>query len=64
MAVACAALLLPAVAMAVPPDAQPSITTLTTGLQGASGSAIGPDGALYVPEGALGTIARVDPNHW
>lgn len=32
-----------------------------TGLQGASGSTIGPDGALYVTEGAAGRISRVDP---
>ena len=30
------------------------------GLQGASGSAIEPGGALYVTEGALGRILRVD----
>jgi hypothetical protein len=34
---------------------------LVTGLQGASGSAIGPDGALYVTEGAIGRLTRVDP---
>jgi hypothetical protein len=39
----------------------PSAHLLIEGLQGASGSAIGPDGALYVTEGALGRITRVDP---
>ncbi len=34
---------------------------LVTGLEGASGSAIGPDGALYVTEGAAGRVSRVDP---
>ncbi|MGA7307036.1 MAG: ScyD/ScyE family protein [Rhodothermales bacterium] len=34
---------------------------LVTGLEGASGSAIGPDGALFVTEGAVGRISRVDP---
>lgn len=34
---------------------------LVTGLQGASGSAIGPDGALYVTEGAIGQLTRIDP---
>ena len=32
-----------------------------SGLQGATGSAVGPGGALYVTEGALGRILRVDP---
>lgn len=36
-------------------------TLLTSGLEGASGSTVGPDGALYVPEGAAGRITRVDP---
>ena len=35
---------------------------LASGLQGASGSTIGPDGALYVTEGAVGSISRVDPD--
>ena len=34
---------------------------LVSGLQGASGSTIGPDGALYVTEGAVGRISRIDP---
>jgi len=34
---------------------------LVTGLQGASGSTIGPGGALFVTEGAVGRISRVDP---
>jgi hypothetical protein len=34
---------------------------LVSGLQGASGSAVGPGGALFVTEGALGRILRVDP---
>ena len=34
---------------------------LVTGLQGAQGSTIGPDGALYVTEGAVGRVSRVDP---
>ncbi len=33
---------------------------LTSGLQGASGSAIGPGGALYVTEGLTGEVTRVD----
>jgi hypothetical protein len=34
---------------------------IASGLQGASGSTIGPDGALYVTEGAVGKVSRVDP---
>jgi hypothetical protein len=34
---------------------------LASGLQGASGSALGPGGALFVTEGALGRISRIDP---
>ncbi|WP_411699581.1 ScyD/ScyE family protein [Conyzicola sp.] len=34
---------------------------IASGLQGATGSAIGPDRALYVTEGAIGQITRVDP---
>lgn len=34
---------------------------LVSGLEGASGSSIGPGGALYVTEGAAGRISRIDP---
>jgi hypothetical protein len=34
---------------------------LVSGLQGASGSAVGPGGALYVTEGAIGKVSRIDP---
>jgi sugar lactone lactonase YvrE len=44
------------------PSGQPSITLLAAGLEGASGSTVGPDGALYVTEGAAGRISRVDPH--
>jgi len=37
-----------------------AFSQLTSGLQGASGSTIGPDGALYVTEGAVGEVTRVD----
>jgi sugar lactone lactonase YvrE len=36
---------------------------LVTGLQGAQGSTIGPDGHLYVTEGAVGRISRVNPEN-
>jgi hypothetical protein len=41
--------------------AQPVLTRLVSGLEGASGSTVGPDGALYVTEGAVGRISRVNP---
>ena len=34
---------------------------LVTGLQGASGSAVGPGRSLYVTEGLVGRLSRVDP---
>src|SRR5438876_2533458 len=48
-------------ASAASPSGGPTATRLVTGLQGAMGSTIGPDGALYVTEGAVGQISRVDP---
>jgi len=49
-------------ASAAPPAAIPTVTPgWVTGLQGGSGSTVGPDGALYVPEPAAGRISRVDP---
>jgi len=39
----------------------PSLTLLAAGLEGAVGSAVGPDGALYLTEGATGKVSRVDP---
>src|SRR5436190_9625077 len=48
-------------ASAAPPSGGPTATRLVTGLQSAMGSTIGPDGALYVTEGAVGQISRVDP---
>jgi hypothetical protein len=44
------------------PSGAPTATLLATGLEvSAKGSTIGPDGALYVTEGAAGRIVRVDP---
>jgi hypothetical protein len=39
------------------------VTLLADGLQGTSGGTIGPDGALYVAEGILGQITRIDPSN-
>lgn len=44
----------------LPPEG-PTASLLVTGLEGATGSTIGPGGALYVTEGAAGRISRVDP---
>ena len=43
------------------PTATLLVTGLDTGLESAKGSTVGPDGALYVTEGAAGRIPRVDP---
>lgn len=43
------------------PYQQAKAVLLASGLEGASGSTIGPGGALYVAEGAAGRIARIDP---
>jgi hypothetical protein len=48
-------------ASASPPSGGPNATLLASGLQGTIGSTVGPDGALYVAEGAVGRITRVDP---
>jgi hypothetical protein len=37
------------------------VSLLVSGLEGPLGSTIGPDGALYVAEGAAGRISRIDP---
>ena len=43
------------------PSGRLNAALLATGLEGSIGSTIGPDGALYVAEGAAGRISRVDP---
>jgi hypothetical protein len=51
----------PSAASAAPPSAAPDASQLLTGLDGGSGSNVGPGGALYVTESAAGRISRVDP---
>jgi sugar lactone lactonase YvrE len=51
----------PSAANAAPPAPPPTATQLLTGLDGGSGSTVGPGGALYVTETAAGRISRVDP---
>src|SRR6266581_2349682 len=59
------ALLIPAFAVRAgdhqSPESQPTeVRLLASGLMGTIGSTIGPDGALYVAEGALGRITRIN----
>jgi sugar lactone lactonase YvrE len=51
----------PSAATAAGPSGDPTAHRLVAGLQGGSGSAVGPDRALYVTESAAGRITRVDP---
>lgn len=44
-----------------PPSHAPRATRLASGLQGPTGSTVGPGDDLYVAEGAAGRISRVDP---
>jgi hypothetical protein len=62
LAAALIAMITPSAASVRTPCQGPTATRLVTGLvEGAKGSTIGPDGALYVTEGAAGRISRVDP---
>jgi hypothetical protein len=51
-----------ATAAAQPQCGTPTATLLVSGLQGALGSTVGPDGALYAVEGVAGRVLRIDPN--
>jgi sugar lactone lactonase YvrE len=58
-ALAVVAMLPPPAPSAPPPG--PRASLLASGLEGASGSTVGPDGALYVTEGVAGRVSRIDP---
>ena len=61
LAIVLLVLAMPALAGAAGQDHQPTeARLLTAGLSGTIGSTIGPDGAVYVPEGTLGRITRID----
>ena len=53
------------VGLAIPAGAAPPTVTsavlLVSGLEGGSGSTVGPGGDLYVTEGLAGRVSRVDP---
>jgi hypothetical protein len=61
LSVALIAMFVPATASAAPRHGHATAHLLVAGLQGGSGSTIGPDRALYVTENAAGRITRVDP---
>jgi hypothetical protein len=65
LAAALIAMITPSTASGRRPCEEPTATLLVTGLdmglESAKGSTVGPDGALYVTEGAAGRISRVDP---
>jgi hypothetical protein len=51
----------PTAAAAAPSSGGAVAERLVAGLQGGSGSTVGPDGALYVTENAVGRVSRIDP---
>jgi hypothetical protein len=61
LSVALIAMFVPSAATAAGPSGDPTAHRLVAGLQGGSGSTVGPDRALYVTESAAGRITRVDP---
>ena len=61
LSVALIAMFVPTAATAAGPSGDPTAHRVVAGLEGGSGSTVGPDGALYVTESAAGRITRVDP---
>ena len=61
LSVAVIAMFVPSAATAAGSSGDPTAHRLVAGLEGGSGSTIGPDGALYVTESAAGRVTRVDP---
>ena len=61
LAAAVIAMITPVTATAAPRTEEPTPSRLLTGLEGGSGSTVGPGGALYVTEGIAGRISRVNP---
>lgn len=62
LAISCMLVLGSVTAYAAPTlSGPPTATRLVSGLQGGSGSTIGPDGGLYVTEPEAGRVSRVDP---
>ncbi|MDQ1423892.1 MAG: hypothetical protein QOD72_1390 [Acidimicrobiaceae bacterium] len=61
LAIALVAMAIPTAARADPMPGPTAGRLLASGLSGTIGGTVGPDGALYVPEGKLGKITRVDP---
>ena len=55
------AMITPFAGSAAPPSGALTPAEVLTGLEGGSGSTVGPGGALYVPETNAGRISRVDP---
>jgi len=55
LVLACSVVAMPAASQSL------NVSRLVSGLEGGSGSTVGPGGDLYVTEGAAGRISRVDP---
>ena len=61
VAAAVVGMITPSAASAAHPSPAPNPSQVVTGLEGGSGSTVGPGRALYVTESAAGRISRVDP---